>query len=72
MLVDDTNQIVNHQRYHTRDIYATVRELTSEQKQRLAEQIQLQKGICNLTGREYNHQDCERIEKALRAKEEKK
>ena len=71
MQLDTTNEIVNYQRHHIRDIHATVRELSPEQKQRLLDQIQLQKTMHNLTGREFNHTDCERIETALRAKEKK-
>ena len=72
MIIDDTNVTANHQRYHTRDIHATVRELLPEQKQKLLDEIQLRKAVCNLTRQDFNHTDCERIEKALRTKEGKK
>ena len=71
MLVDDENAITNYNRYRIRDIHTTVRELSPERKQKLLNEIQLQKEVCNLTEREYNHQDCERIEKELRTKEPK-
>ena len=71
MTVDDTNSIINHNRYHTRDIHTTVRELTPERKQKLLDEIQLRKGLYNLMEKEYNHQDCERIEKLLNGKRPK-
>ena len=71
MQLDTTNQITNYNRYHTRDIHTTVRTLSPKRKQRLLDQIQLQKMIYTLMGREFNHTDCERIETALRAKEKK-
>ena len=71
MQLDTTNQITNYNRYHIRDIHATVRTLPPERKQRLLDQIQLQKVTHILLGREFNHTDCERIESALRAKEKK-
>jgi len=67
-MLDTTNQIANYQRYHIRDIHATVRELSPEQKQRLLDQIQLQKTMHNLTGQEYNHTVCNRIESLLNGK----
>ena len=70
-MIDDTNQIANYNHYHIRDIHATIRTLSPERKQKLLEQIQLQKVTHILLGRKFNHTDCERIETALRAKEKK-
>jgi len=67
-MITDENAITNYNRYRIRDIHATVQLLSPERKQKLAEEIQLRKGICNLVGEEYNHQDCERIEKLLNGK----
>ena len=69
-MLDDTNSIINYSRHHTREIRATIRTLSSEQKQRLLDEIQIQKATHNLFGRDYNHDDCKLIEKALQ-KEEK-
>ena len=70
-MIDDTNQVANYNRYRIREIHATVRSLSPERKQALLDQIQLQKGAYNLIGREYNHQDCERIESLLNGKRPK-
>ena len=70
-MIDDTNQIINHSRFHVRDIHATVRELSPERKQQLLDEIQLRKGTCLLLEQPYNHIDCERIEKLLNGKRPK-
>ena len=71
MQLDTTNEIVNYQRYHVRDIHATVRTLSPERKQRLLDQIQLRKGVSNLNGASYNEQTCERVESLLNGKRPK-
>ena len=71
-MIDDENSIVNHARYHIRDIHTTVRSLSPERKQSLLDEIQLQKGVHNLTGQEFNHNDCERIESLLNGKRPRK
>lgn len=64
-MIDDTNSTNNYHRYHIRNIHATVRELSPVRKRTLLEQIQDQKIMHIFLGKEYNHQDCERIEKLL-------
>lgn len=64
-MIDDTNATINYNRHHTRDIQAAVRSLSPEQKQQLLDKIALHRGVCNLIDKDYNHQDCERIEKLL-------
>lgn len=68
MIVDDTNVITNHKRYQIRDTHKTIRSLSDEQKQELLNEIQLRKGVCNLTGQEYNSEVCNRIESLLNGK----
>ena len=70
-MIDDTNQIANFQRYHIRNIHATTRLLSPERKQRLLDQIQLQKAAHNLLEQEYNHTDYARIESLLNGKRPK-
>lgn len=71
-MIESTNQIANYSRYHIREICATVRLLSSEQKQRLLEEIQLLKGTCSLMEQEYNQKICEYIESLLNGKRAKK
>jgi len=67
-MIDDTNSITNHRRYRIRDIHATVHSLSPERKQALLDKIQLQKEVHNLSGQEFNHDDCKRIESLLNGK----
>jgi len=71
MIIDTNGQVANYNRYHIRDIHATIRTLTPERKQSLLDQIQDHKTTHNLMGREYNHTDCERIESLLNGKRPK-
>jgi len=70
-MIDDTNVTPNYNRYHIRDIHATVRELSPEQKQALLDKIQLQKGVHNLIDKGYDQQICERVESLLNGKRPK-
>ena len=70
-MIDDTNQVANFNRCHTRDICATIRELSPERKQQLLNQIQLQKGIHNLSGQTFDQQTSEYIESLLNGKRPK-
>jgi len=65
MTIDTENQIANYYRYHIRDINKTARELSLERKQALLNEIQLRRGVCNLTEIPYDEQTCRRIEKLL-------
>ena len=65
MITDTNGRVDNYNRYHTRDINKTVRELSPEQKRELLDKIQLRKGVSNLNGTSYDVQTCRRIEKLL-------
>lgn len=65
MIIDDENATTNYNRYHARDISKTVKELSPERKQKLLDEIQLHKGINNLTNHPYDSQTCAYIEKLL-------
>ena len=65
MITDDGNVTVNYNRYHTRDVNKTARELSPERKQKLLDEIQLRKGVSYLNSASYDKQTCKRIEKLL-------
>ena len=67
-MIDDTNAIINHKRYHTRDICKTVRSLSDDQKQQLLDEIQVRKGVYSLKEQEYNQQTSKYIESLLNGK----
>ncbi len=71
MIIDGTNSISNHERYHKQDIAKTIRSLSDGQKQSLLDEIQLRKATHNFVGQEYNQKACNRIESLLSGKRPK-
>ena len=71
-MIERANQIANYDRYHTRDICATIRLLSPEEKQRLLDEINLRKGVRTFMGQDYDQEKCKYIESLLNGKQPKK
>jgi len=65
-----SNRVNNYQHYQSKVIRTAVQSLSPERKAKLLDEINLRKGVSNLTGENYDHQNFDLVEKLLETREE--